>query len=162
VIVELVLGDDAPRHVLEETGVGAVIGPDASVGIDEGAWDFSLVTADGRSSLGSTFLPGEPDPRAWEARLRDGGARFVPALAHAPTRGLRACARPLAADGRPLVGAVPGVEGLYIVAGHGPWGISTGPASAIHAAALVLGRPDPREPAVRAATDSARFGAPPA
>ena len=49
-----------------------------------------------------------------------------------------------------------------MAAGHGPWGISTGPASAAHVAALVLGEPDPREPRVRAATDAARFGAPPA
>ena len=53
-------------------------------------------------------------------------------------------------------------DGLFMAAGHGPWGISTGPASAAHVAALVLGEPDPREPGVRAATDAARFGAPPA
>jgi glycine/D-amino acid oxidase-like deaminating enzyme len=76
--------------------------------------------------------------------------------------GLRACARPLALDGRPLVGPVPGADGLFVAAGHGPWGISTGPASAAHVAALVLGEPDPREPDVRAATDAARFGVPPA
>jgi glycine/D-amino acid oxidase-like deaminating enzyme len=28
------------------------------------------------------------------------------------------------------VGALPGQEGLWVAAGHGPWGISTGPASA--------------------------------
>ena len=78
-----------------------------------------------------------------------------------PTRGLRACARPLALDGRPLVGEVPGFDGLFIAAGHGPWGISTGPASAAHVAALVLGDAEPREPGVRAGTDAARFGAPP-
>ncbi|HEU0243027.1 MAG TPA: FAD-dependent oxidoreductase [Candidatus Limnocylindrales bacterium] len=162
VIVELELGDRAPVHVLEETGVAAAIAPATPGGEDQGAWDFSLVTAGGRSSLGSTFLPAEPDPRAWEARLRERGARFVPAIAATPTRGLRACARPLAADGRPLVGAVPGIDRLFIAAGHGPWGISTGPASARHVADLVLGAPDPRDPAVRTATDSARFGAPPA
>jgi glycine/D-amino acid oxidase-like deaminating enzyme len=161
VIVELALGDRAPSHVLEETGVGAVIAPDAAPRDDAGAWDFSLVTAEGRSSLGSTFLPAEPDPAAWESRLRDGGARFVPAVGAAPTRGLRACARPLAADGRPLVGRVPGIDGLFLAAGHGPWGISTGLASASHVAALVLGRSDPRDPDVLAATDAARFGAPP-
>jgi glycine/D-amino acid oxidase-like deaminating enzyme len=163
VIVELALGPAAPRHVLEEAEVDAAIAPDAAARDDEGAVGFSLVTAAGRSSLGSTFLPGaEPDARAYEARLRRGGERYLPAIGEAPTRGLRACARPLALDGRPLVGAVPGTEGLFIAAGHGPWGISTGPASAAHVAALVLGEPDPRGARVRAATDAGRFGPPPA
>jgi glycine/D-amino acid oxidase-like deaminating enzyme len=161
VIVELELGDGAPRHVLEEAEVEDVTAPGASHE-QEGSVGFSLVTADGRSSLGSTFLPSEPDPRDYEAPLRDRGARFVPGIAGSPTRGLRACARPLALDGRPLVGAVPGIERLFVAAGHGPWGISTGPASAAHVAALVLGEPDPRTDAVAAATDPARFGAPPA
>jgi D-hydroxyproline dehydrogenase subunit beta len=160
VIVELELGNAAPRHVLEEAEVEDATAPGASHEPD-GSVGFSLVTAVGRSSLGSTFLPSEPDPRDYEARLRDRGARFVPTIAGSPTRGLRACARPLALDGRPLVGAVPGIERLFVAAGHGPWGISTGPASASHVAALVLGEPDPRTDAVAAATDAARFGAPP-
>ena len=155
VIVELALSE-APRHVLEEASVDAAIESDDE---PEGV-GFSLVTSGARSSLGSTFLPHEPDPRALEPRLRERGTRYVPAIADAATTGLRACARPLALDGRPLVGAMPGIRGLFIAAGHGPWGISTGPASATHVAALVLGEPDPREPAVRRGTDAARFGSP--
>ncbi len=160
VIVELELGDAAPRHVLEEADVEDATAPGAPRDAG-GSIGFSLVTAGGRSSLGSTFLPAEPDPRAYEARLRERGATYVPAIAGTRTAGLRACARPLALDGRPLVGAVPGVERLFVAAGHGPWGISTGPASAAHVAALVLGDPDPRSAAVVAGTDAARFGAPP-
>ena len=159
VIVELELGADAPRHVVEEADVEAATVPGAPSDT-EGTVGFSMVTAGGRTSLGSTFLPAEPDPREYEGRLRERGARYVPAIAQAPTRGLRACARPLALDGRPLVGPVPGIDGLFLVAGHGPWGISTGPASAAHLAALVLGEADPRTPEVAAATDAARFGAP--
>ena len=160
VIVELELGDAAPRHVLEEAAVEDATAPGASHE-PEGSVGFSLVTADGRSSLGSTFLPAEPDPRDYEARLRDRGTRYVPGITRARTRGLRAGARPLARAGRPLVGGVPGIDRLFVAAGHGPWGISTGPASAAHVAALVLGEPDPRTSAVAAATDAARFGAPP-
>lgn len=157
VVVELVLGAPAPAHVLEEAA------PDGSGGDHEHPESgFSLVTAVGRSALGSTYLPDEPDPRAWAARLRDRGARFVPAVREAPATGYRACARPVTADGRPLDGPVPGVERLFIVAGHGPWGMSTAAASAAHVAALVAGEPDPRPAAVRDATDPARFGAPPA
>ena len=122
VIVELEL-EAPPRHVLEEADIDAAIEPDGGLADDEGgATGFSLVTADGRTSLGSTFLPFEPDPRDYERRIRAGGARYLPAIDASPTRGLRACARPLALDGRPLVGAVPGVDRLFIAAGHGPWG----------------------------------------
>jgi glycine/D-amino acid oxidase-like deaminating enzyme len=157
VIVELALAE-APRHVLEEAHVDAAIDPESNA--EPEGMGFSLVTSGRRSSLGSTFLPEEPDPRALEPHLRERGARYLPAIAKATATGLRACARPLARDGRPLVGAVPGIDGLFIAAGHGPWGISTGPASAAHVAALVLREPDPRDPEVRRATDSARFGSP--
>ena len=160
VIVELELASP-PGHILEEAAIDAATSPGAP-DEPEGAVGFSIVTADGRSSLGSTFLPEEPAPHAYEARLRADGARYVPAIADTPTRGLRACARPLCLDGRPVVGAVSGVDGLYVAAGHGPWGISTGPASASHVGALVLGEPDPRAPDVAAATAAARFGGLPA
>ena len=48
------------------------------------------------------------------------------------------CARPQSVDGRPFIGAVDGVDGLFVCAGHGPWGISTGPASAAIAARAIL------------------------
>ncbi len=166
VIVELALAEP-PVHVLEEAEVDAVIDAGSPPGdaapvheVPAGRLGFSLVAHEGRASLGSTFLPEEPDPAAFAPALRDRGARFLPAIAGAATTGLRACARPLARDGRPLVGPVPGVDRLFVAAGHGPWGISTGPASAAHVAALVVGDPDPREPAVRVATDAARFGDP--
>ena len=68
---------------------------------------------------------------------------------------VRACARPLSADGRPLLGRAPGRDDLYVAAGHGPWGISLGPASARLVADLVLGRAT----APLAAFDPARFAA---
>ena len=67
---------------------------------------------------------------------------------------LRACARPVALDGRPLVGAVPGIDRAFVAAGNGPWGISTGPATARLIADLVLGRDVP----MPGALDPARFG----
>ena len=82
--------------------------------------------------------------------------RFVPAVADAPIRGVRACARPQSVDGRPLIGRVPGRRNLYVCAGHGPWGISTGPASARLIADLILGR----EPWIPTEFDPVRFGVP--
>jgi glycine oxidase len=101
-------------------------------------------------------LSSEPDPPAWLAALRRVGARYVPAVAEAPLVGLRHCARPVSVDGRPLIGAVDGIDGLFVAAGHGPWGISTGPGSARLVADLILrriGRSD-----LPQALDPNRFG----
>jgi glycine/D-amino acid oxidase-like deaminating enzyme len=122
-----------PRHVLEQAGVDEL-----TEGFPESL--FSLVAADGGVSLGSTFLATEPDPVTWAGALKRGGVPFVPALERAKVDGARACARPQSLDGRPLVGPVPGVDGLWVAAGHGPWGISTGPATGRLAAHALLGR----------------------
>ena len=120
----------APRHIIEQHDIdpGGSAEPAA----------FSLVTAGGSSSVGSTFLADEPAAEDWAPRLLAAGAIFVPALTGANLLGVRACARPVAFDGRPLIGALP-VRGLYVCAGHGPWGISTGPASARLIADEVIG-----------------------
>ncbi len=121
-----------PRHVLEEAGVEAVgAGGTASI--------FSLVPADGQVVVGSTFLGEKPDAPAWAPTLRRAGAEFVPGLRRAKVIGVRACARPQSFDGRPLVGEIPGQEGLWVAAGHGPWGISTGSATARIAVDALLG-----------------------
>jgi glycine/D-amino acid oxidase-like deaminating enzyme len=130
--------DDPPRHVLEEAGVEEVADGQGG-GTGSGAL-FSLVPANGRASLGSTFLLDRPDPDLWSGRLKRAGDRFVPGLRSAEIAGLRACARPQSLDGRPLAGQVPGQEGLWAAAGHGPWGISTGPASARIVADALAGR----------------------
>jgi D-hydroxyproline dehydrogenase subunit beta len=148
-----------PRHVLEEAEIDGTIEPPSGgppAGEPSDGFAFSLVTAAGRSVLGSTFLETEPDPDALVPALRRRGARFVPALADAPLIGTRRCARPQSADGRPLVGRVPWLDGLYVLAGHGPWGISTGPGAARMLADLVLGRTAGVPPAL----DPARFGGP--
>jgi glycine/D-amino acid oxidase-like deaminating enzyme len=144
---------DTPRHVLEEAEISIEPGADPEdMGIA-----FSLVTAAGASSLGSTFLDDEPDTDAMVPSLVERGARFVPSIATAVLGRPRRCARPLSIDGRPLVGAIPGTDGLWVAAGHGPWGISTGPASGRLIADLVDGRVAAPPPAL----DPGRFAAPP-
>lgn len=164
VVVETELASP-PRHVLEEAGIEAVldagggvagVGDDAGQPADADEVEFSLVPLPGSSAVGSTFLPREPDPAAWMERILVRATRFVPRVADAPIRGVRACARPQGADGRPLVGVVPGRRNLFVCSGHGPWGISTGPASARQLADLLLGR----DPAIPAELDPARFGVP--
>jgi glycine/D-amino acid oxidase-like deaminating enzyme len=124
-----------PRHVLEE----AEIEIEPGIDVGPGGLAFSLVTADGASSLGSTFLEDEPNAAALVPALVERGERFVPAIGRGRIGSHRVCARPLSRDGRPLVGRVPWIDGLWIAAGHGPWGISTGPATGRLIADLIDG-----------------------
>jgi D-amino-acid dehydrogenase len=160
VVAETILAAP-PTHVLEEAEMDEALGtahlaPDGAATVDGATTPrFSLMTAAGRSVAGSTFLEVEPELAPWVERILRHGAGFVPALLDAPIREVRVCARPASADGRPLIGAVPGAAGLFICAGHGPWGISTGPGSARLLADLVLGR----GAEIPAEFDPARFGA---
>jgi glycine/D-amino acid oxidase-like deaminating enzyme len=162
-VVASIALESAPRHALESTEIAiepatADDGPSAPGPIEptDSEVDFSLAPAAASSALGSTFLAAEPDPAAWLPVLRRVGARYVAAITDAPLIGLRHCARPVSTDGRPLVGAVEGADGLFVAAGHGPWGISTGPASARIVSDLILGRIAPRD--VPVALDPNRFG----
>ena len=159
VVVELALSDP-PRHVVEEAEViEAAIEPGRSAD-DGGAVGFSMVTAAGISSLGSTFLPEEPDPQRSSRRCASAARSTCRRWRWRSLGGIRTCARPLSRDGHPLVGAVPGIDGLFVAAGHGPWGIPTGPASGAHVAGLALGDKGAVPEALRAAVDPARFGQP--
>lgn len=158
VVVETLL-EDPPRHVIEEAEMDEVVGPPGLIEDEtaHAAPTSSVVTAGGVSVVGSTFLPAEPVPADWTERLLERCLRFVPGLIAAPIRETRACARPVSVDGRPLLGAVPGAEGLFVCAGHGPWGISTGPGSARLVVDLMLGQ----DQAIPPELDASRFGAPP-
>jgi len=155
VTVQLRLPGAAPRHILEEDEVdtvnrAAAATARAAQAIDYGEPEppslFSLASAAGVSTLGSTFLPIEPDPAFIEPLLLHRAVEFLPAVEQAEIIGRRACARPQSVDGRPFIGRAPEVDGLFVCAGHGPWGISTGPASAAMVARAILdGTEPPRE-----------------
>jgi glycine/D-amino acid oxidase-like deaminating enzyme len=158
-VVASVALDEAPRHGLEAIDITIEPGHEDEAGprVADDAVEFSLVPAVGSSALGSTFLPVEPDPAAWVDALRRVGARYVPGVADAPLVGLRCCARPVSMDGRPLIGPAAWADGLWIAAGHGPWGISTGPGSARLLARAILGVGAAEIPAD---LDPRRFGSP--
>jgi glycine/D-amino acid oxidase-like deaminating enzyme len=153
VTVQIDLGSAAPHHVVEEDEVDAVNRPVAAAARaagSEASGDppslFSLASAGGISTLGSTFLPSEPDRQRVAHLLLERGRPYLPAIGRAAVVEVRACARPQSIDGRPFIGPAAGAEGLYVCAGHGPWGISTGPASAALAVdSLLLGLAVPRE-----------------
>jgi glycine/D-amino acid oxidase-like deaminating enzyme len=144
VTLQLRLDGDAPRAILEEDEVDTI--NRAAAATERAALEtdgeppslFSLASADGLSTLGSTFLPTEPDDVAVGRLLLRRAATFVPAVERAEVIERRLCARPQSIDGRPFIGPVEGIDGLYVCAGHGPWGISTGPGSAAMAARAIL------------------------
>jgi len=145
VTVQLQLGGAAPRHIVEQDAVDAVNRP-VNAATEAGASPpdadppslFTVASAGGMSTLGSTFLPVEPDRGRVAKLLLERGARYMPAIAEAQVSEIRLCARPQSVDGRPFIGPLEGVEGLFVCAGHGPWGISTGPASAALVVAAIL------------------------
>jgi D-amino-acid dehydrogenase len=53
--------------------------------------------------------------------------------------------RPASADGLPLLGPVPGLEGVFLATGHGMLGVTLAPATAALLAPVVLGEPAPPE-----------------
>jgi glycine/D-amino acid oxidase-like deaminating enzyme len=160
VTLQLRIDGAAPSHVVEEDEVDAVnraaaaTERAAATDLDEEPPSlFSLATAGGISTLGSTFLAAEPDEPAVQRLLLRRATEFLPAIGTAEVVGRRVCARPQSIDGRPFIGPVDGIAGLYVCAGHGPWGISTGPASAAMVARAILdGTSPPPELAARRIT----------
>ncbi len=69
--------------------------------------------------------------------------RMLPALGDAQIVLQTACLRPLSADGAPIIGAVPGLDGAFLLTGAGRKGILLGPAMGKAMAELILkGRTD--------------------
>jgi glycine/D-amino acid oxidase-like deaminating enzyme len=81
----------------------------------------------------------EPDPGAIE-RLHAICRDISPTLATAKVLAAQACHRPVARDGLPLLGAVPGAAGAYIATGHSVWGILNAPATGEAMAELIAER----------------------
>jgi glycine/D-amino acid oxidase-like deaminating enzyme len=114
--------DVRTEHVLEEAGV-----EDISAG---GALRiFSLV----RDVLGSTVSADEPDVDATVPLIQERARRFI---GDTRVRTARKCPRPQSLDGRPIAGRLD--RRTFVCTGHGPWGISTGPATARHVARQIL------------------------
>jgi len=100
---------------------------------------------------GTTYICGQPgetplpaDPAAVgieagaEAALRSVARRLAPGLGAAEVLAVQACYRPIARDGLPVLGRVPGVANAYIATGHSVWGILNAPASGQAMAELIV------------------------
>lgn len=100
---------------------------------------------DGRLVLGATREPGVGfDPRLTAEGINEvlsEGLRVAPGLADATIAELRVGLRPVSADGRPILGTVPAVDGAYLATGHGATGLLLGPYSGKIVADCVTGDP---------------------
>ena len=92
----------------------------------------------------STLQPVPVDPadvapdKGAHARLEALCRNISPALAAAPIKARQACFRPVTADGLPLIGAVPGIDGAYVATGHSVWGMLNAPATGEAMSELIL------------------------
>lgn len=97
---------------------------------------------DGRLVAGATRETGSGfDPRVTVDGAREilsEATRLAPGLSDAAIREFRVGLRPRSADGLPLIGAVPGVDGAYLATGHGPTGLTLGPYTGKLVAQLML------------------------
>ncbi len=71
------------------------------------------------------------------ATLARAARRVSAAFAAAPIERRQACYRPVADDGIPLIGRVPGAAGAYVATGHGPWGMLNAPGTGLALAELI-------------------------
>lgn len=65
---------------------------------------------------------------------------LAPALARAEWLEVRVGLRPLCADGLPVIGPAPGVEGTFVATGHGSAGLLLEPDTGEVVAEIMLGR----------------------
>jgi D-amino-acid dehydrogenase len=70
----------------------------------------------------------------------DEALRVAPGLSEAVLGEIRVGLRPRTIDSLPVMGGVPGVEGIYLATGHGASGLQLGPFSGKLAADWALGR----------------------
>ena len=101
----------------------------------------------GRLLLGASLQmsPNEhPDGTEAVTLICGRAAQLIPASAALEVAEIRTCRRPLSADGLPLHGPVPGMQGVVLACGHGSKGITWGPGSAeVVVAGITSGRWDP-------------------
>lgn len=101
------------------------------------AWPGGKIVAGATREFGAGF-----DPRitasGMHTVLRE-ALRVAPGLADATFDEFRVGLRPLAADGLPILGPVPGIDNLYLATGHGPTGLTVGPYSGKVVAEVALG-----------------------
>ncbi len=93
--------------------------------------DYASSKPDGLLYVGTTHADAgfnEKPSEAGREQIRRSAERALPFLAEAKIAHHTACLRPVTPDGLPIVGRIPGIEGLIVATGGGPIGIELGPA----------------------------------
>jgi D-amino-acid dehydrogenase len=104
-------------------------------------WEAGRVAVGATYEEGSGYVPHSTVEGVQEV-LSD-TLDVLPGLADAAIEEIRVGLRPGSADGLPVCGPVPGVEGAFLATGHGPTGLQMGPYSGRQVARLVRGeRPE--------------------
>lgn len=88
-------------------------------------WGDGRVIAGATRETDSGFNPRVTTAGAHE--VLEEALRLAPGLADASLEEFRVGLRPVSADGQPLIGAVPGLDGAYVATGHGSTGLTLGP-----------------------------------
>ena len=122
------LGFDIPIYPLK----GQILrlrldGPCHQIGFANGEGDYFVPKPSGLVFAGTTEENvGFDDTTTYEARLRILAFvdRYVSNVTEAQIVEQTACLRPMSFDDIPLLGPVPGIEGVYVATGHGRSGMS--------------------------------------
>jgi hypothetical protein len=162
--LRLIHNDPAHPWTVAELAAEADGGPPAG---DQGA-AFTLQQAPaGHATVGASLtasLRDDPERPETVAGLARRALRFVPGLAGIAVSSAWSGVRPVTPDGLPLIGPMPGIEGLWVAAGHGPEGVMLAPSTARMLSAHLTGggaQPDaaPFDPArLEGATGPAGHG----
>jgi glycine oxidase len=109
------------------------------------ASNYAGPKADGLTWIGTTEervgFDNEPTMEARQQIIQEVGEFFPPVLTGRVVR-QTACLRPVAPDGLPVIGPVPGWDGVYLSTGAGRKGIILSPSMAKLTADMALGRAD--------------------
>jgi D-amino-acid dehydrogenase len=114
---------------------------------EEHGHHYLLAFPGGRVVVGATREAGAGfDARvtaAGQRQVLDAALTLAPGLADATVLETRVGFRPVTPDGFPLLGAVPGLDGLVVATGLGANGLTYGPLTGVLAAGLALGEQPP-------------------
>ena len=100
-------------------------------------WEDSGVVVGATRETGSGFEPWTTAVGIEE--VLDEACRVAPDLEDAEIRDIRVGLRPISRDGLPVLGSVPGIDGVLLATGHGPSGLQLGPYSAKLVSDLAMG-----------------------
>ncbi len=101
-------------------------------------WDEGRVVAGATRETGAGFAPQTSVAGVHEVLSE--AMRVAPSLSEAAISEIRVGLRPRTEDNLPVLGSVPGVEGVYLATGHGATGLHLGPLSGKLAAEWAMGK----------------------